>query len=87
MPGYCDDADDVTDTHHDTWIKESPGEAATTATTEGIAAMVLRNVTRTRVPYIASTSLVHRNIVNSNTPSFYPHSSLSKHSDQTCLTA
>jgi hypothetical protein len=40
----CDDADDVTDTHLDTWIKESLGEAATTATTEDIAAMVLRKV-------------------------------------------
>jgi hypothetical protein len=39
-----DDADDVTDTHIDTWIKESLGEAATTATSEYIAAMVLRNV-------------------------------------------
>jgi hypothetical protein len=40
----CDDADDVTDTHLDTWIKESLGEAATTATTEDISAMVLRKV-------------------------------------------
>jgi Plant transposon protein len=44
-------------------------------------------VTRTRVPYIASTTLDHRNVVNSNALSFYPHSSLSKHSDQTSLTA
>jgi hypothetical protein len=46
--------------------------------------------TRTRVPYIASTTLVHRNIVNtviSNAYSLYPHSSLTKHSDQTSLTA
>jgi hypothetical protein len=43
--------------------------------------------TRTRVPYIAITTIVHRNIVNSNALSFYPHSSLSKHSDQTNLTA
>jgi hypothetical protein len=48
---------------------------------------VLLCVTRTRVPYIASTTLVHRNIVNSNATSFYPHSSLKKHSDQTSLTA
>jgi hypothetical protein len=40
----CDDADNVTDTHLDTWIKESLGEAATTATTADIAAMVLRKV-------------------------------------------
>jgi hypothetical protein len=40
----CDDADNVTDTHLNTWIKESLGEAATTATTEDIAAMVLRKV-------------------------------------------
>jgi hypothetical protein len=36
-------------------------------------------VTRTRVPYIARTTLVHRNIVNidiSNAPSLYPHSPL-----------
>jgi hypothetical protein len=44
-------------------------------------------VTRTRVPYIASTTLVHRNIVASNALSFYPHSSFTKHSDQTSLTA
>jgi hypothetical protein len=37
-----DVADDVTDTHLETWIKESLGVAATTATTEDIAAMVLR---------------------------------------------
>jgi hypothetical protein len=43
-------------------------------------------VTRTRVPYIASATLVHRNTVNSNALSFSPHSSLSKHSDQTSLT-
>jgi hypothetical protein len=40
----CDDTDVVTDTHLDTWSKESPGEAATTTTTEDIAAMVLRKV-------------------------------------------
>jgi hypothetical protein len=34
-------------------------------------------VTRTRVPYIASTTLVHRNIVNSNVLSFY-HTPLSQ---------
>jgi hypothetical protein len=44
-------------------------------------------ITRTRVSYMASTTLVHRNIVNINATSFYPHSSLSKHSDQTSLTA
>jgi uncharacterized membrane-anchored protein YjiN (DUF445 family) len=40
----CDDADNVTDTHLNTWIKESLGEAATTATTEDIPAMVARFV-------------------------------------------
>jgi hypothetical protein len=40
----CDDADDVTDTRLDTWTKESLGEAATTATTEDVAAIVLRKV-------------------------------------------
>jgi hypothetical protein len=40
----CDDADDVIETHVDTWIKQSLGEAATTATTEDIAAMVLCKV-------------------------------------------
>jgi hypothetical protein len=44
-------------------------------------------VTRTPVPYIASTTLVHRIIVNSSALSFCPYSSLSKHSDQTSLTA
>jgi hypothetical protein len=39
-----DDADNVTDTHLNTWIKESLGDVATTATTEDIAAMVLRKV-------------------------------------------
>jgi hypothetical protein len=48
---------------------------------------VLLCVTRTRVPYIASITLVHRNIVNSNALSCYSHSSLSKHSGQTSLTA
>jgi hypothetical protein len=37
----CDDADDVTDTHLDTGIKESLEQEATTATSEDIAAMVL----------------------------------------------
>jgi hypothetical protein len=40
----CDDAEDIIDTHLDMWIKESLGEAATTATTEDIAALVLRKV-------------------------------------------
>jgi hypothetical protein len=40
----CDDAGNVTDTHLNTWIKESLGEGATTATTEDIAAMVQRKV-------------------------------------------
>jgi hypothetical protein len=40
----CDDADNFTDANLDTWIKESLGEAATTATTEDIAAIVLRKV-------------------------------------------
>jgi hypothetical protein len=40
----CDDAGDVTDTYLDTWINASLGEAATTATTEDIASMVLRKV-------------------------------------------
>jgi hypothetical protein len=38
----CDDTDNVTDTHVKTWIKESLGDVATTATTEAIANMVLR---------------------------------------------
>jgi hypothetical protein len=40
----CNDAENVTDTHLDTWIKESLGDTATTDTTEDIAAMVLRKV-------------------------------------------
>jgi hypothetical protein len=34
----CDDGDDITDTKLDMWTKQSLGEAATTATTEDIAA-------------------------------------------------
>jgi hypothetical protein len=40
----CDDADNVTDANLDTWIEESLVEAATTATTEDIAAVVLCKV-------------------------------------------
>jgi hypothetical protein len=49
---------------------------------------VLR-VTRTRVPYVASTTLVPRYVVNSNATPFIPShlSSLLKDSNQTGLTA
>jgi hypothetical protein len=56
------------------------------ATTAAIPRSRLLCVTRTRIPHIESTTRVHRNIVNSNALSF-PHSSLSKQSDQTSLTA
>jgi hypothetical protein len=61
----CDDVDNVTGTNLDTWIKESLWEAATTATTEDIAAMVLRKVrvnlqeneSRTRIDQLVSDNL------------------------------